>query len=190
MNMHGILPFSRHLLEKAISTGGIAVDCTVGNGHDTLFLAKLVGESGIVYGFDIQEAAIAKTREKLKEQGESKQVSLHLSGHERLMDYIAQEHIGKVNGAVFNLGYLPGGDKKIVTAPNTTISAIRQLIPLMASGGIIVIVIYHGHSEGKRERDALISYAEQLDQQLVHVLRYQFINQANDPPFIIAIEKR
>lgn len=190
MNVYGILPFARHLLEKAIPSGGIAVDCTVGNGHDTLFLAQLVGKSGVVYGFDIQELALNKTREKLLQNDATEQVRLFLAGHEHLEEKISAEHAGKVNGAIFNLGYLPGSDKAIVTKPETTIAAIEQLLSVMTAGGIIVIVIYHGHEEGKTERDAVVSYAEQLDQRATHVLRYQFINQANNPPFIIVIEKR
>jgi hypothetical protein len=60
----------------------------------------------------------------------------------------------------------------------------------MASEGIIVLVIYHGHEEGTIERDELLHYCGQLDQNLAHVLQYQFINQANNPPFIVAIEKK
>lgn len=190
MNLYGILPFARHLLERAVPTGGIAVDCTVGNGHDTLFLAQLVGKSGTVYGFDIQETALRKTREKLTENEAERQVRLFLTGHEHLEEKIQAEHVGKVNGAIFNLGYLPGSDKEIVTKPETTLAAIEQLLNVMTAGGMIIIVIYHGHEEGKTERDAVVAYAEQLDQQIAHVLRYQFINQANNPPFIIAIEKR
>ena len=60
----------------------------------------------------------------------------------------------------------------------------------MAPEGIIVLVIYHGHPEGQVERDAVLKFAEELDQKQSHVLRYGFINQQNNPPFIVAIEKR
>ncbi|MBL1704899.1 rRNA methyltransferase, partial [Klebsiella pneumoniae] len=55
---------------------------------------------------------------------------------------------------------------------------------------IIVLVIYHGHPEGQVERDAVLKFAEELDQKQAHVLRYGFINQQNNPPFIVAIEER
>ncbi len=190
MKLDGILPFARHLLIKAVSPGDIVVDATVGNGHDTVFLAELVGQSGFVYGFDIQEQALRKTKIRLEEKHDPKQVSLFHKGHEHLLSCIAESHHGHVSAAIFNLGYLPGGDKKIVTAPNTTISAIKQLLEIMAPEGIIVLVIYHGHDEGAVERDELLKYVMQLDQKKAHVLQYQFTNQQNNPPFIIAIEKR
>ena len=72
-----------------------------------------------------------------------------------LKESIPFEYHGKITGAIFNLGYLPGGDKTIVTKPETTISAIEQLFTIMAPEGIIVLVIYHGHPEGAVERDML-----------------------------------
>ncbi|MBR2077114.1 MAG: class I SAM-dependent methyltransferase, partial [Exiguobacterium sp.] len=84
----------------------------------------------------------------------------------------------------------PGSDKSITTHGNTTIAALSQLLDVMAVGGVIVIVIYHGHESGKVERDEVLHYVESLDQKQAGVLRYGFINQVNHPPFIVAIEKR
>lgn len=190
MKLDGILPFARYLLEKTVKKGDIAVDGTVGNGHDTLFLARLTGKTGRVFGFDIQEQAIATTKRRLEENGEEEQVTLFHKGHEEILNSIPEKHHGKITGAVFNLGYLPGGDKSIVTRSETTIKAIEQLLKIMAPEGIIVLVIYHGHEEGAKERDALLQYGKTLDQKKCHVLKYEFINQINNPPFIMAIEKR
>lgn len=190
MRLDGILPFARQLLKKAVSHGDIVVDGTLGNGHDTVFLAELVGETGYVYGFDIQKQALMKTKIRLEEHQLSKQVMLFEKGHEHVHASIPITHHGLVKAAIFNLGYLPGGDKTIVTTPNTTITAIEQLLDIMAPEGIIVLVVYHGHEEGAIEREALLDYVTQLDQKIAHVLQYQFINQQNHPPFIIAIEKR
>ncbi len=177
---------------KSLSNpGDIAVDATLGNGHDTAFLAGLTGETGIVYGFDIQETAIASTKLRLEENGVIDRVVLFNKGHEHIMSSIPGKHHGRVSGAIFNLGYLPGGDKSIVTKSDTTISAIEQLLEIMTPEGIIVLVIYHGHPEGMEERDDLIRFVKDgLDQKKAHVLQYQFINQVNNPPFVIAIEKR
>lgn len=190
MKLDGILPFARLLLQKAVKPGDIAVDATLGNGHDTLFLAELVGESGHVYGFDIQKAAVESTTERLSKNEVLNRVSLFHKGHEEIRSSISTKHKGKITGAIFNLGYLPGGDKSIVTTANTTKLAIEQIIELLAPEGIIILVIYHGHQEGAIERDELLNYVEELDQQRVHVLQYKFINQKNNPPFIVAIEKR
>jgi predicted methyltransferase len=190
MKLDRILPYAKILLEKAVKSGDIVVDATLGNGHDTLFLAKLVGESGRVYGFDVQEEAIAASKTRLHKEGLLEGAVLFHQGHETLAENIPTIHHGKITGAIFNLGYLPGSDKTIVTKPETTIAAVNQLLEIMAPEGVIVLVIYHGHNEGALERDALLNFCCKINQKTAHVMRYQFINQQNNPPFIVAIEKR
>ncbi|SFA39716.1 Putative rRNA methylase [Parageobacillus thermantarcticus] len=190
MKLAKILPFTRTLMDLAVNEGDIAVDATVGNGHDTLYLAQRVGESGHVFGFDIQKEAIAATTARLQEHNMLKRVTLFQASHDQLIEKIPAIYHGRITGAMFNLGYLPGGDKRIVTKPDSTIRAIEQLLQIMAKEGIIVIVVYHGHPEGAVERDALLHYTKAIDQKRAHVLKYEFINQMNNPPFIIALEKR
>jgi len=190
MKLAKILPFTRTLMDLAVNEGDIAVDATVGNGHDTLYLAQRVGESGHVFGFDIQKEALAATTARLQEHNMLKRVTLFQASHDQLIEKIPAIYHGRITGAMFNLGYLPGGDKRIVTKPDSTIRAIEQLLQIMAKEGIIVIVVYHGHPEGAIERDALLHYTKAIDQKRAHVLKYEFINQMNNPPFIIALEKR
>lgn len=190
MKLDKILPFSHHLIKKATSTGDVVVDATVGNGNDTLFLAELVGPTGTVFGFDIQDEAINQTKNRLIQHDKVTNVHLFRVGHENVQSCIPNEFHGKIKAAIFNLGYLPKGDHSIVTKPTTTIAAIEQLLEIMDKEGIIVLVIYHGHPEGKNEKDALLEYVTHIDQNRAHVLLYQFLNQKNDPPFIVAIEVR
>ncbi|WP_033828101.1 class I SAM-dependent methyltransferase [Bacillus andreraoultii] len=190
MKLEKILPFSHQLIKKAASIGDGVVDATVGNGNDTLFLSELVGPTGVVFGFDIQREAINQTKKQLIQHDKDKNVLLFQVGHENVKTYIPNDFHGKIKAAIFNLGYLPKGDHSIVTKPNTTIAAIEQLLEIMDKEGIIVLVIYHGHPEGKNEKDVLLDYVTHIDQNKAHVLLYQFINQKNDPPFIVAIEKR
>ena len=190
MILERILPYSRKLLQLAVKEGDIAIDATIGNGHDTAFLAKLVGESGHVYGFDIQELAIQNTTERIQKDNLSNQVTLIQKSHSHVQNEVPNHLHGKVKGAIFNLGYLPGSDKTIVTVPSSTISAINQILDIMAPEGIIVVVIYHGHEGGEFEKDALMDYVQNIPQDHAHVLTYRFLNQANNPPFIVAIEKR
>jgi predicted methyltransferase len=190
MKLEKVLPFARTLLEKAISPGDIIVDATIGNGHDTVWLANLVGEHGHVYGFDIQEDALQNSKHRLEVHQLVDRVTLFKMGHEHLSACIPLTHHGKVAASIFNLGYLPGGDKTLVTKPVSTISAIKQLLTIMAPEGVLVLVIYHGHPGGAFERDSLLKYVEGIDQHKADVLQYRFINQINDPPFIIAIQKR
>lgn len=95
-----------------------------------------------------------------------------------------------IAAAIFNLGYLPGGDKGVTTTGKTTIAAIEQLFNRLKQGGLIVLVVYHGHPQGKKEKNELLAYVESLPQEKAHAATYQFINQKNDPPFVVAIEKR
>ncbi|MET3196555.1 class I SAM-dependent methyltransferase [Bacillus sp. OAE603] len=190
MILERILPYARKLLQLAVKEGDIAIDATVGNGHDTTFLAKLVGETGHVYGFDIQDLAIQNTTERIQKDNLSNQVTLIQKSHSHVLNEVPDHLHGKVKGAIFNLGYLPGSDKTIVTVPSSTISAIEQILEIMAPEGIIVVVIYHGHEGGEIEKDALMEYVQIIPQDQAHVLTYRFLNQANNPPFIVAIEKR
>lgn len=185
MKLQRVLQYAQHLLATAITEGDIAVDATAGNGHDTLFLAQLVGDNGKVYAFDIQQQAVEATAQRLHEHSlQQRAIVLH-EGHEHATHYIHEP----IAAAIFNLGYLPGSNHDIVTKPNTTIQAIEALLKQVKVGGLIVLVVYHGHAGGKEERDALIHYVSHLPQKYIHVLRYEFLNQKNDPPFIIALEK-
>ncbi|WP_059103746.1 class I SAM-dependent methyltransferase [Shouchella shacheensis] len=190
MKLLGILPFARSLLEQAVQKGDTVIDGTAGNGHDTVFLAELVGEEGLVCSFDIQQEAIKRTKQRVVEAGVDKQVQLHPFGHERVREVEAIRTSHRLSGVIFNLGYLPRGDKSIVTQPHTTIEAINGLLAYMQPGGIVVLVIYHGHPEGTMEKDELLRFATSLPQQDYHVLQYSFMNQKNDPPIILAIETR
>ncbi|MFS0780486.1 class I SAM-dependent methyltransferase [Bacillus sp. 1P06AnD] len=190
MKLDRILPYARLLLQKAISPGDVAIDATAGNGHDTLFLTTLVGEKGHVYAFDIQEQAIKATEKRLLENKANERATLFECSHDQLLACVPAGLQQKITAAIFNLGYLPGGDKEIVTKGSSTITAIEHLLTVMAVEGIIVLVVYHGHPEGAVERDELLSYVSSLPQDRAHVLHYGFMNQVNSPPFIIAIEKR
>ncbi|WP_243291108.1 class I SAM-dependent methyltransferase [Bacillus sp. FJAT-47783] len=190
MKLTRVLPFAKQLMKTAADTGDIVIDATVGNGHDTAFLAELVGENGHVFGYDIQEEAIKNTEKLLIDKNLSNRVTLFHQSHSAIQETVPKEHHGNVSGAMFNLGYLPGGNKDIVTKPVSTIQAIKQLLNVLKKEGMIVLVIYHGHDEGKEERDAILQFVKHLDQKEAHVLEYRFLNQQNNPPFIIAIEKR
>lgn len=185
MKLERVLQYAQTLLRDSISEGDIAVDATAGNGHDTLFLTQLVGDAGFVYAFDVQKQAVDATLHRLLDNGLEHRALVLNTGHENIEKHI----IKPVAGAIFNLGYLPGGDHAIVTQSNTTVTAIDSLLKLLKVGGMIVLVVYHGHIGGKEERDEVIRFVSELPQKYVHVLRYEFINQKNDPPFVIALEK-
>ena len=185
MKLERVLQYAQTLLKSAVDEGDIAVDATAGNGHDTLFLAQLVGDDGFVYAFDVQKQAVDATLHRLLDNALEHRALVLKDGHENVAKYVNKP----VAGAIFNLGYLPGSDHEVITRPNTTIQALESLLKLLKIGGIIVLAIYHGHEGGKEERDEVIRFVSELPQKYIHVLRYEFLNQKNDPPFVIALEK-
>jgi predicted methyltransferase len=156
---------AHELLGEALSEGDIAIDATAGNGHDVAFLAEQVGRSGMVYAFDLQKAAIEATTRLLAEKGFGN-VELHQCGHERMDDRLPAEVLGQVTAVTFNLGYLPGGDKSVVTQTRTTCLALRTAMALLRPGGLLLVVAYRGHPGGSEEcvavREELSSLTEDL----------------------------
>lgn len=180
--------YAHELLKDYIVKGDHVIDATVGNGNDTLLLAQLVGSSGKVYGFDIQEMAIQNTKEKLLLTGQLPHVKLIQDGHENLDKYLEKD--AKVSAVSFNLGYLPKGDKSIITQPDTTLEAISHSLNYLRRGGIITIVVYSGHEGGQEEKSAVDKFVAQLKQDQYNVLLYKYVNQRNNPPFLYVIEKK
>lgn len=185
--LKGIIPFAHQLLKDSVEKGAVTVDATSGNGNDTLFLSELVGEAGKVYAFDIQKQAIETTKALLEEKN-CHNVHLIHDSHSKIKQYLPSNT--EISGAIFNLGYLPRSDKQIITKGDTTIQAIESLLKMLKKGARIVIVVYHGHEGGKKEKDEVLQFASELDQKNFGVIQYQFINQRNNPPFVVAIEKR
>ncbi|EUJ17051.1 methylase [Listeria aquatica FSL S10-1188] len=95
-----------------------------------------------------------------------------------------------VRAVIYNLGYLPGGDKSITTLEESTLESISAALEKLMVGGLVILVIYHGHEAGKLEKEAILNYVSHLPQEKFSVLQYGFINQRNLPPFVVAIEKR
>lgn len=178
--------FSHRLLKKEVKLGDVVIDATAGNGHDSKFLAELVGEEGKLYAFDIQQEALDNTADLLEKNSLTKQCELIKSDHAELDKYIKQE----LQAVIFNLGYLPGGDKEIITESKSTITALKKSLELLKVKGIIILVIYSGHQGGEKERKSILDYSSNLDYKKYNVLNYKFLNQPGPPPEIIAIKKR
>lgn len=149
-------------LAESIGEGDCVIDATVGNGHDTCFLAQQVGESGKVYGFDIQQEALDETYRRLKNERLHARVSLYHAGHEAMVGVLPESVRGTVRAVVFNLGYLPGGDKQRTTAIATTLAALDQAREMLAPGGMISVLAYTGHPGGREEAEAVKSWAAGL----------------------------
>lgn len=182
-----IHPIIDQYLNQFLTPGDIAVDATLGNGNDALKIAKIIGKGGKLYGFDIQPTALQNSQERLSslQEEERPDIELICDSHAHFEKYIPQ----KVALIIYNLGYLPGGDKSITTLPESTLESIKAGLNILQTYGKILIAVYHGHDTGKAERDALAEYLESLDQRYYHVMKQKFINQKNNPPFLYIIEK-
>ena len=155
---HTTLSLTALAHEKVAEVIGIedfALDLTAGNGHDSLFLAKAVGEGGRVTGFDIQERAVKAARDRLEEAGLLPRVQLIHDGHENLKNHIPVAWKGQVGATMMNLGYLPGSDKSIITRRDTTVAALESVGSFLREGAILTIAVYRGHAGGVDEADAV-----------------------------------
>ncbi len=149
---------TRFAVTRIVRVGDAVVDATVGNGHDTELLARLVGPSGAVLGFDIQPAAISATSRRLATAGLADRAALHLGSHHD----VGLDQIDSIRACMFNLGYLPGGDKSIVTRAATTIPALEQACFRLATGGIVSIVVYPAHAGGGEEAREVDAFCNEL----------------------------
>jgi len=178
--MDNVITFAHNIIKRYTNKDSVAVDATVGNGHDTVFLAKHVKT---VYGFDVQAQAIEHTKKLCKEH-DVDNVELFLDTHANIKDYVNEP----IDAAMFNLGYLPNSDKSITTKATSTIKAIEELCSLLTKGGVITITIYIGHKEGQLEQVALEDFLQKMDPSYT-VIRYQHVNRPS-APYTVCIQKR
>lgn len=178
--MDSVIEFSHKLLISNITKDDITIDMTIGNGNDTLVLVK---HSKFVYGFDIQIDAIKNTNNLLKDYSNYK---LICDSHLNFDKYINEEF----SAAIFNLGYLPKGNKEIHTDALVVLDTLKKVLKLIKPKGICNIIFYPGHKSGLEESIIICEYLKTLNQKEFDVLKYEFINQINNPPFLISIKKR
>ncbi len=142
---------AHEVVGAVVGPGDLVADATVGNGHDTVFLARRVGETGVVHGFDVQEQALQRAAARLASNGVSRQVCLYRSGHEKLEQCLPPGARARLTAVMFNLGYLPGGPREITTGAETTEVALRAALGLLAAGGVLSVLVYPGHDAGVAE---------------------------------------
>jgi tRNA A58 N-methylase Trm61 len=174
------------LLERVISEGDLVIDATAGNGHDTVFLARCVGESGRVLAFDVQAAAIESTRRLLESADVSANVELFQESHARLADHVSA---GSVAAIMFNLGYLPGSDQSVITTTSETLIALEAAVQALRPGGWLCVICYPGHDGGNDEASAVESWLSSNAGEL-RVARYGMLGTLRPAPFLLAAVKR
>ena len=188
--MSFVLRSARYLAQDALARhirpGDTVVDATMGNGHDTCFLAELVGETGRVIGFDLQLDAVESSRKLLESNGLLARCDLHCLGHEHMAEVVR----GPVDAVMFNLGWLPGGDKQITTHWETTRQAVAAALTLLRPGGLLTVCAYPGHAAGDEERKKLLSFFAALRPQEYNTLHQKFLNAGPGAPECFLVQKQ
>lgn len=177
-----ILNIVKQIEENTLKPNDLVIDMTTGNGNDTLFLCNLVNK-GHVFGFDIQEKAIYNTT-KLLEENNITNYSLFNESHENI-DITLKDYKNKISLILFNLGYLPNGDKDITTNHISTLNALKKALNMLNNKGIILIVLYP-HVEGKKEEIEIKKY---LIENNIDYNEFHNTDNTNSP-FLIQIKRK
>lgn len=171
----GVTDLSHQLIKRLFPNGGqVAIDATLGNGHDTDFLATLFDT---VYALDISSEAVDNYHEP-------KNVVKVCMDHAAIESFHAHPEL-----IMYNLGYLPGSDKSLTTRAETTIASIKGGLKMLQPGGFISIALYTGHDAGCEAR-AILSFIKTLSTKHFGVIHHTFINRGNHPPSLLIIEKK
>lgn len=143
-----------------------AVDATLGGGRDALFMTRFLDEVGDkngngnknkkIFGFDVQKAAVERSRALFEENGLSDIAEFFEVGHERMLEFIPPEFFGKIGCVFFNLGWLPDSDKTRITKPETTLAALKCALRIIDKNrAFLSVASYRGHAGGAEEFDAV-----------------------------------
>ncbi len=183
MQRISLINIAHQHISESLKSGDIAIDATLGNGHDALYLKNLVGATGLVFGFDIQLAAIIATQ--ANSVGAIELTLIHAS-HALMTENIPVQHHGHINAIMFNLGYLPGGDKSIITQTDTTLCALNAATALLAADGIMTIMAYPGHAGGDLETAQIEHWCEHLNNShFSYQIIYSTVTSATAPRLFI-----
>lgn len=204
--------WAMEIVSHYVTEGDTVVDGTMGNGHDTAALAGLVGPEGRVLAFDVQEQALRNTTEFLREEevrlglktgALQSRVRLICDSNANLRSYIdgpksalwadgaaLVEAAPQPSAVVFNLGYLPGGDKSVTTTADETLRAVTEALDAVKPGGLVAAVMYSGHQQGSAEKEALLAWAKELPSKEYHAAYVAMWNQKKNPPELLLITKK
>lgn len=174
---------THQIIDHQAKKNDLVVDATIGNGNDSLYLLNMITD-GKLFGFDIQPEAIQHTIELLNKHHKNN-FELFLQNHNKLLTTL-HHYKNKISLVIFNLGYLPNGNKKVTTKVASTIEAINQAYQLLNNKGIILITIYPGHQEGKKEEQAILKLLKND-----YLNKYLIYRNTDNPvaPYLIEIKK-
>ena len=169
------LTLAHSFLSSHVKPGDLCIDATAGRGRDTVFLCRLVGDSGRVLAYDIQKDAVHETAALLEKDHLSHIGQVFQKSHDRMTEDAEPETVR--------------GDHNVFTHAETSIRAIEQGLKLLAPDGVMSLSIYYGKENGTDERDALLSYLSSIDPKTATVLVGNFVNRKNNPAIPVFILK-
>ncbi|MEK6258882.1 MAG: class I SAM-dependent methyltransferase [Planctomycetota bacterium] len=177
------------IIRQAVQPGDIAIDATAGNGHDTKFLAELVGETGHVYAIDLQQKALQRTAALL---AETTLANIHLvqGDHAELKSIIPGEHHGRIAAVMLNLGYLPGSNRSLATLTDSTLKAIRSALEILRPGGVLTVIAYSGHPDGADESFAVESLMRDLSPVDYDTAKHLAASNSTSAPRLLVVKKK
>ena len=182
MAMVDLVGMHKYFILQHISEGDTVVDFTMGNGNDTLFLSRAVGDKGRVFAFDIQEEALASTRKLLEDSAAPENYTLICASHHRVKEFVSEP----IKAGMFNLGYLPrSGKKAVTTMRETTMPAVTAALELLAPDGVLIVAIYPGHEEGALEGEMLREYFKGLSRFRICPSEFKILNSPTSPYFFL-----
>ena len=181
---NNVVEIANNYINQIVKEGSITVDATCGNGHDTLHLSSLVGESGKVYGFDIQQKAVENTLTLLKDSAKYKNYEVHCCSHENVLSYVNE----KIDFAVFNLGYLPNADKSIVTKASSTIKCLEDIISHLSKKNTVIMLLAYLKHDNSMEYKEVKTYLNELDVKKYNVVEICHFARHEDSPKILIVE--
>ncbi len=184
--MVDLLAMQKYFILSHLGEGDRAVDFTMGNGYDTVFLSKTVGAEGHVTAFDIQPAALHSTAKNLRDNGCPDNWRLICASHHRVKEFVKEPF----KAGMFNLGYLPGnGNKQVTTMRETTLPAVEDAMSLLDKNGILLVAVYPGHEEGEREGEELVKYFSGISRFKYSISQFRLLNSPESPFFMIVESK-
>lgn len=173
---------SAHLLP-----GGLYVDATCGNGHDTEFLCRLAGAEGRVLALDIQSAAADATNARLAAAGLAEIGHAVVYDHARLGELVAP---GTADCVLFNFGWLPGADHEVHSTADSSLSALQAALDALKPRGVLAAVLYSGQVIGDSEKQAALAFFRALPLTKYTVLICEFGNWASTAPLPCFVIKK
>lgn len=192
MNRHFAI-FNSHLdlahryWKLLLAPGDIVIDATCGNGYDTLELAKavLTEKTGTLYALDIQVEAITSSQMFLQKNLSPaifNRIIFKQGCHSQFPEEIPEESVKLI---VYNLGYLPKGDKTKTTQAETTLQSLESAKRLLIPGGAISLTCYPGHPEGEKEERAMLAYTKEFSPSIWSSSHHRWINRQQAPSLLI-----